>query len=198
MARRFGRRFFLHTAAGTTLGLPFLPSLMPRAPHAGGVDAPRRFVGILSMSGQFVTDWYPAWTPDGYQLRDDALDADRADGTTHLHETMPDTPYKWARLSDFAERGISNVLTTTLNPYLDKMLLLRGLDLLQSTSHGDGMFLGNFYNSTNWEVFYDKGLLEMPTIDQVLAYSDRFYPSAPRMRTLPLSTGGPSSVSFTD
>ena len=76
----------------------------------------KRLVGILSCSGQFVTDWFPTATPQGYQLRDAMYGGPRADGTTALHETMPDTPHKWAPLSDFATTGLSKVIPSALNP----------------------------------------------------------------------------------
>jgi hypothetical protein len=198
MAKRLGRRIFLHTAAGAALGLPFMPSLLPRTLSAQPVAAPKRFVGILSMSGQFVGDWFPAWTPAGYELRDARYGGPRADGTTALHEDVPGTSHKWGRLSDFAERGVSNVITSELNPYLDKMLLLRGLDLLQGTSHGSGMLLGNLAACASAGEFESRGLGQMPTIDQVLAYSNRFYSSPPRAESISLATGATYSISYTD
>jgi hypothetical protein len=111
---------------------------------------------------------------------------------------MPGTPHKWAPLSDFAAQGISNVIPSDLNPYLDKMLLLRGLDLLQGTSHGLGMLLGNLASCASAEGFMTRGLGQMPTVDQVLAYSNKFYEATPRARSLALATGSPESVSYTD
>lgn len=198
MARRVGRRIFLSTAAGAALGLPFMPSLVPRDVLAQAVPPTKRFVGILAYSGQFVGDYYPTATPAGYQTRDQMYGGERSDGTTALHETMPGTPHKWARLSDFAQSGLSNVLTSALNPYLDKMLLLRGLDVLQGTSHGYGMFLGNNAACAAADQFESRGLGHRPTIDQILAYSDAFYPSAPKMRSLPLGTGSTGAISYSD
>lgn len=42
------RRMFLRTASGMALGLPFLPSLLPRSAEAGGSGSPRRFIAIQS------------------------------------------------------------------------------------------------------------------------------------------------------
>jgi hypothetical protein len=198
MAYRVGRRVFLRSASGALLGLPFLPSLLPRTLHAQAAPVTKRFVAILSSSGQFVTDWFPAWTPPGYQLRDQAFGGPRADGTTALHETLPGTPHTWARLQDFAAQGISKAIPTALNPYLDKLLLLRGLDLLQGTSHGTGMLLGNLASCASADGFAMRGLGAMPTIDQVLARSSKFYPQAPKARSIVMATGSPGSVSYTD
>lgn len=199
MAFRVGRRVFLRSLAGAGLALPFLPSLLPREAQAQAYTGPKRFVGVLGYSGQFVRDYYPTRTPAGYQLRDTKWGSERADGTTALNDLVPGTSsFHRAPLSDFAEGGISETLTDSLNPYLDKMLLLRGLDLLQGTSHGYGMFLGNLANCASSDAFDSRGLGERPTVDQILAYSDRFYSSAPKMRSLPLATGSPGSVSYTD
>ena len=198
MAKRVGRRVFLRTTTGLALGLPFLPSLLPHTLSAQPAVAPKRFVGVLSYSGQFVGDFWPSWAPPGYQLRDAARPGSRADGTTFLHEPLPGTAYRWARLSDFAGRPLSPVIGAELDPYREKMLLLRGLDLLQGTSHGDGMLLGNYAACASGGEFGTRGLAEMPSIDQVLAYSDRFYPTPPRARSLALATGSPNSISFTD
>lgn len=199
MPSRVGRRIFLRSASGLALGLPFLPSLLPRTIAAQPAAAPKRFVAIQSYSGQKSTDWLPATRPAGYRLHDDVFTGNKADGTTYLHERMPgyDT-HSWAPLSAFAATGVSNVLTTALNPFLDKMLLLRGIDFLQGCGHADGAFYGNYAASTQRDEFRSRGLGDVPTIDQVLAYSDRFYPTRPRARSLALCTGSPNSFSYSD
>ena len=198
MAKRIGRRLFLNTTTGLALGLPFLPSLLPRTLSAQPAVAPKRFIAVMSHSGQMVADFWPTWAPAGYQLRDTARPGARADGTTFLHETMPGTSYRWAPLTDFAGRPLSPVLGAELDPYREKMLLLRGIDLLQGTSHGNGMMLGNYASCAQASDFRDRGLGEMPSIDRVLAHSDRFYPTPPRVRALSLATGSPNSISYTD
>jgi hypothetical protein len=198
VARRVGRRIFLGSAGGAFLGLPFLESLLPRTLSAQTAPVTKRLVGILSCSGQYVTDWFPTSTPTGYQLRDQAYGGPRADGTTALHDAVPGTSYKWAPLADFASTGISNVIPTALTPYLPKMNLLRGLDLLQGTSHGQGMLLGNLASCASKDQFTSRGLGEMPTIDQVLAYSPKFYGAMPKARALAMATASPESVSYTN
>ena len=78
------------------------------------------------------------------------------------------------------------------------MLLLRGLDLLQGTSHGSGMLLGNLANCASKDKFTAKNLGQMPTIDQVLAYSPKFYASNPKARSIVMATGSPDSISQTN
>jgi hypothetical protein len=135
------RRMFLRTAGGAALGLPFLPSLLPRNARAGLSSTPCRLIALQSQSGQFVGDFWPTVAPAGYQLRDQAYGGDRSDGTVALHEPVPGSNARWGRLSDFAGAPLSPVLTDGLAPFYDKMLLLRGLDYLQGTSHGSGMLL---------------------------------------------------------
>ena len=62
-------------------------------------------------------------------------------------------------------------------------------------SHSSGAYLGNYAASAAAEA---QALPEMPTIDQVLAYSPRFYPTAPKKRSLHLGTGSPNTVSYTN
>lgn len=193
------RRMFLRSTSGLLLGLPFLPSMLPRSAKAGIDTAPRRFIAVQTQSGQMVADFWPTATPAGYELRDTKYGGVRADGTTALNTAMPGGGGAlWAPLSDFAGQSLSNVLTPELEAFHSKMLVVRGLDYVQGTSHGTGMQLGNYANCASGQAFVDRGLAWMPTIDQVLAYSDRFYPTAPRARSLAIATGSPSSISDTD
>ncbi|MEM6996639.1 MAG: DUF1552 domain-containing protein [Myxococcota bacterium] len=192
------RRMFLKSVGGAALCLPVLPSLLPRSARADAASGPRRLIALMSQSGQFVTDFWPTATPPGYQTRDDVYGGPRADGTTALSETIAGGGVR-APLADFAGAPLSPVLTEQLEPYYDKMLLLLGLDYLQGTSHGTGPMLGNYANCAAGGEFESRGLGAMPTIDQVLAQSDTFYPTAPRARSLVLGTGSPTnSLSDTD
>src|SRR5262249_49534164 len=69
MARRIGRRLFLQGAGGAIVALPVLTSLLPRS-YAGGTPVRKRFLAIMSCSGQISKHWYPTYTPPGYQLTD--------------------------------------------------------------------------------------------------------------------------------
>ena len=104
---------------------------------------------------------------------------------------------KWAPLADFAGSGISRILGTELNPYLQKLLLIRGLDFLPDTNHNDGGMLGHYAGGS---ISDQAGNIEpFATIDQVLAYSDKFYPTAPLGgRSLHLSPGRSNTFSFTN
>jgi hypothetical protein len=143
-------------------------------------------------------EWYPNASPEGYRARADVLgDGPKNDGTTYLDERIPgSTVLSQAPLADFGATGISNVLTSALSPYLEKMNLLRGIDMLPATGHSSSGFLGNYAGVS---AFPDvTALSQVPTIDQVLAYSPRFYPTAPALRSLEVGTGWPDGCSWTD
>lgn len=194
--RSIGRRTFLYTTAGATLAMPFLSSLSPTRMRAQDMTAPRRFVAIQSYSGQIARQWYPTRAPAGYRLRDAVFsDAAKQDGTTYLHGRVAGTPYGHAPLTDFAG-GVSAVLGTDLDPYLGKMNLLRGVDFLAGTSHTEGGYFGNYAACTNSNV-YDV-VPAVPTIDQVMAHSTRFYESAPLLRTMHVGTGSNTTFSYTN
>lgn len=186
------RRTFLRGAGGATLSIPFLSSLSAsRSAAAAPSDATRRLIAIKSYSGQHITDWYPTLQGNGYTRRDSG---GTADGTTILDQSIDGTPYHRAPLSDFAADGISTILDTAFNPYLDRMNLLRGLDFLPDTNHNDGGMLGNYAGSGSE---FGSTLPHVPTIDQVLAFSERFYPGSPILRSLHLAPGEPNTCSYT-
>lgn len=197
--RTIGRRMFLFASGGAALGIPLLQSLLPRQAHAQTAAPIKRFIAMQSQSGQIAKAWFPTATPTGYRLRNTVFpnDADKGDGTTFLHTAMPESPkHAWARLTDFqSETGISTILGPSLNPYLNKMNLLRGMDFMLIASHNAGGYFGNFGDLAPAEL---QGIKATPTIDRVLAYSPTFYPTAPRLRALDVGTGSPGSFSYTD
>jgi hypothetical protein len=189
---------FLRAATGAAVGMPFLSSLLPRTAKAQNAPQPLRFVAMKSYSGQVATQWYPTSTPAGYQLRDAVYPTvmEKHDGTTYLPTRIPGTKYSTAPLTDFSSAtGISNVLGPSLNPYLPKLSLLRGLDFLPGCGHNSGGTYGNYAAATNMDVY---SLPQVPTIDRVLAYSPVFYPQAPLLRALDVGTGSPGGFSWTN
>ena len=81
---------------------------------------------------------------------------------------------------------------------MPKLTLIRGLDFLPSVNHNYGGLLGNFSSCTEATPCDADKLADVPTIDQVLAYSPKFYPAAPALRSLHLSQGVTDSMSFSD
>lgn len=162
----FSRRQVLTGAAGFTLALPMLPSLLPRAAHAIDPDGPRRFVAFASGHGGVWQEYlYPAESTltesrsyAGWTIHRGQLSAETRDGTTAISDVLS---------------AASDVLTPSI---LDKMNVIRGFDWPWYISHHTGGHLGNAA-ATNSSV---PDALEVkehprPTIDQVLAWSNHFY-----------------------
>lgn len=194
----FDRRTFLRAATGLALGAPLLKSLMPSTASAQAVTSPKRLVCMQTYSGQVATSWLPTRVPTGYRLRNAVFpgDTDKGDGTTYVHQRIAGTNYSSAPLTDFSSpTGISEIIGPRLNPHLAKMNLVRGVDFMAGAGHNSGSYFGNVAACTSSAV---NGLSEMPTIDRVLAYSNKFYASAPILRALDVGTGMPSGFSYTD
>jgi hypothetical protein len=197
---RPSRRAVLRGAAGAILALPFLESLMPRTASGQGVGAPKRFIVLKTFSTQLVKEWYPTFTGNGYTLKDDKYSDSRGDGTTLLtQKIVSGENYTWAPLTDFeTPSGISGILGPALNPFLPKMTLIRGLDFLPAVNHNYGGLLGNFSSCTAATPCDADSVGDVPTIDQVMAYSNKVYPSTPSLRYLHLSQGVTDSMSYSD
>ena len=194
------RRVFLRGAAGAALAMPFLGSLLPRSASGQAVQAPKRFIVLKSFSTQLVKEWYPAFAGNGYQLHDAKYSDSKADGTTLLTQKLVSgANYTWAPLADLqTATGISGILGPKLNPFLEKLTLIRGLDFLPAVNHNYGGLLGNFSSCTAATPCDADSLADVPTIDQVMAYSPKVYPSTPSLRYLHLSQGVTDSMSYSD
>ena len=195
---RVSRRLFLG-GSGALLALPFLESILPRLGSAQSASDPKRLVVVKSFSTQLIKRWYPSIEGSGYQLHDDVYGGSKADGTTLLTSSLGGGPYTQAPLSDMNRgAGISPILGPALNPFTDKLTLIRGLDYLPTMNHNFGGILGNYSSCTNATPCDADSLDDIPTIDQVLAYSSKFYPSTPALRALHISQGVEDSMSFSD
>lgn len=195
------RRMFLTGAGGAMLALPLLESLLPRSAAAQGTTAPKRLIVLKSFSTQLIQEWYPRFSGNGYQLHDAVYPGtSKADGTTLLTQPLgTGGGYTQAPLTDFqTPNGISGILGPALNPFLPKLNLIRGLDFLPVVNHNYGGLLGNFSSCTAATPCQADSLMDVPTIDQVLAYSPKFYPSAPAVRALHLAQGVTNAMSYSD
>lgn len=163
------RRHVLRGAAGFTLALPFLPSLLPRGVRAG--DAPfaanPRFVAFATEhGGVWEQNMYPgsevltqSQAYAGRTIRRGDLAASVAGGVTTVSPVLS---------------GPSDLLTEAL---VGKLNVLRGLDHPFYIGHHRGGHLGNYAendgNGTDGQVVQ---AYPRPTIDQVMAWSSSFYP----------------------
>jgi hypothetical protein len=198
--RSASRRRFLRGVGGATLALPFLESLMPRHAAAQVVPA-KRLIVLKSFSTQLIQEWYPRFSGNGYGLKDAKFPGTtKADGTTLLTQPLGTTGgYTQAPLMDFqTATGISGILGPALNPFLSKLTLIRGLDFLPSVNHNYGGLLGNYSSCTAATPCDADSLADIPTIDQVLAYSPKVYAGTPGARYLHVSQGVADSMSFSD
>jgi hypothetical protein len=197
---RTSRRAVLRGAAGALLSLPFLESLLPREAQGQSAALPKRFIVLKSFSTQLVKEWYPRFTGNGYQLKDSKYSDSKADGTTLLTQKLVSGEnYTWAPLRDFeTDNGISGILGPALNPFLDKLTLIRGLDFLPAVNHNYGGLLGNFSSCTAATPCDADSIDDVPTIDQVMAYSNKVYPNTPGLRYLHISQGVTDSMSYSD
>jgi hypothetical protein len=170
--KKSGRRQFLRGAAGFTLALPFLPSLVTdteAVAHADG--APRkRLIAFMSKNGQMEDNWFPSVTPE---------------------TRIADNVYAM-RLSEISG-PVSPLVNTQFDPVRDKLTLMLGLDGLSRP------FGHNTCFPLMGACFADGEGEEPPTvpnsIDVILADSPTFYPTPvpePVLRLLP-NTGTPPS-----
>ena len=198
--QRPARRMFLKGAGGAVLAMPFLESLLPRTASGQAMTPPKRFIVLKSFSTQLIQDWYPHFTGNGYQLHDSKYSGDKADGTTLLTQKLVSGKnYTWAPLADFqTTTGISGILGPALNPFLSKLTLIRGLDFLPTVNHNYGALLGNFGSCTAATPCDADSIADVPTIDQVMAYSSKVDPSTPGLRYLHISQGVTDSMSYSN
>jgi hypothetical protein len=197
---RPSRRTVLRGAAGALLALPFLESLCPRSASGQATTPPKRFIVVKSFSTQLIKEWYPAFTGNGYELHDAKYTDTKADGTTLLTQRLVSGKnYTWAPLGDLqTPTGISGILGASLNPFLPKLTLIRGLDFLPAVNHNYGGLLGNFGSCTAATPCDADSLTQVPTIDQLMAYSPKFYANTPTLRYLHLSQGVTDSMSYSN
>jgi len=197
---RVSRRLFLSGAGGAMLAMPLLESLLSKTAQAQASAAPKRFIVMKSFSTQLIKQWYPGFTGNGYALKNSKYQGSKADDTTLLTQKLvAGMPYTWAPLRDFeTPTGISGILGPKLNPFLDKLTLIRGLDFLPSVNHNFGGLLGNFSSCTKATPCDGDSLMDVPTIDQVLAYSPKFYQGTPSQRSLHISQGVVDSMAYSD
>lgn len=168
MSTHISRRQVLRGAAGFTLALPLLPSLLARKANAGGAGpGRRRFVALCTEHGGV---WGANMFPGDAALPDSQSYA----GHTIRRGDLSATTEGDAAVLSPVLRASSTALTPAL---LAKLNVLRGLDHTFYIGHHQGGHLGNYArndgNGTDGQMLQ---ALPRPTIDQVLAWSEHFYP----------------------
>lgn len=176
------RRMFLRGAGGALVAIPVLDSLVPRGARAGGAPgAIRRFAAFSTGHGGIRgANMCPASATltssqsyAGHTIRRGPLTLAVDGGVASLSPVLS---------------ASSSVLTASLAA---KLNVLRGLDAGFYVAHTTGIHLGNLAG-------HDEALApaseRRPTIDQVLAYSDKFYPQVPSVRSIQCGLAGPISL----
>lgn len=168
MPAHFSRRQVLCGAAGFTLALPLLPSLLPRHATAGGTGpGRRRFVALATEHGGV---WGANMFPGDAALTDTQAYAGRTIRRGDLVAS--------AQGDDAALSPVLRAPSTALTPELvAKLNVIRGLDHTFYIGHHRGGHLGNYAeNDGNGMDGQVVQAFPRPTIDQLLAWSDHFYP----------------------
>lgn len=193
--RFVSRRHFLRGTGGFTLALPLLPSLLPREALAADATSarPRRFIAMgTNHGGVAPANMYP---PDST--------------LTNTAPLLTGHDGRWGKLTrtvagDVASvspviKGKASLLTDRM---VERMNVLRGLDVPFYLGHNTGGHLGNFARN-NSEDFNDInkviGKPYLPTIDQLMAWSSAVYPnlSGIRLRSIVAGNmGGYRGLSF--
>jgi Protein of unknown function (DUF1552) len=188
---RPSRRQFLTGAAGFTLGLPFLESLMGKDANAGlpPYAANPRFVAMTTQHGGI---WGSNMWP-GDEMLSQSLNL-YSGHTGQYGDLVPNVNGGSASLSPVLT-GDSSRLTAALAA---KMNCLRGLDVPHYLSHNTGGELGNF--AAEGDYIDPMGPVQelRRTIDQVMAYSPSFYPDIAniRLRSMHIGTHSHHSWSY--
>jgi hypothetical protein len=147
---RLSRRFFLQ-GLGSSLAIPFLPSLIPSKAYAAGPD-PIRYIQFLSSFGQYGSKFYPS--------------------DTGLAATASGI---FARPLSGISGDISAVIGAGFTPYKNKVSVLRGMLVLAGSNLHNGSFPTCASgtpedNEANGRPVYPY------SIDQILSDSSKIYP----------------------
>ncbi len=160
------RRRFLKGIGGAFLALPLLPSLFPEDLFAAQ-EGVKRFISMgTNHGGVWSENMYPAdptldasQTYAGINIQQGSLVSSMREGDRFISETL---------------RAPASALSETL---VGKMNVIRGIGYPFYLAHHSGGHLGNVAandgNGTDGEYLH---AYPTETIDQYLAYSDRFYP----------------------
>jgi hypothetical protein len=184
------RRQALRGLGGLTIGLPFLPSLVPGRAYGQepSFAAPPRFLAMTTEhGGLFESAMFPdpALTSDsmalysGHEIRSGALQLTQSGDEALLSTVL---------------RGPSDKLTPALAA---KMNVLWGLDIPFYIAHHTGGHLGNYArNDGNGSAGQEVQQYFMPTIDQLMAWSDTFYPDLAGISQRAIVAGARNGLSW--
>ncbi len=170
------RRYFLQGLGGSILTLPFLESLVPRAMAATAPLSPlRRFITLCNANGTYRPDWYP---PDSNLSRMTAV------GSTHREMKLTD-------IAGPTANAVSHLIGPEFGNVRSKMLVLKNLGSLYPSLNGHQMatvLAGSMGRGGPIFSIQPDPKYFGPSIDQIMAYSSKIYPTEPMIRALHLRT----------
>jgi hypothetical protein len=183
------RRQVLMGAAGITLALPVLPSLFLKPAYGADpvfVRKPRLYWLTTHHGGAHENSMFPS---EALLTQSEQLFSDHAVRSGALRATI-----------EGASRGVSAVLRADASRFTEQILsrinVLRGIDVPFSLGHHKGGHLGNYADNEGLagEAMEAKQN-PRPTIDQILAWSEAFYPDLGAIRERAMVVG-PDSISW--
>ncbi len=155
---RKSRRFFLQGAGATMLALPILESLSPKGAKAA---VQKSFVGIGAWNGM-----YRMYGPGSQLMPETIVQNGSIAGLTKVSVPGRHAIHHGALSALAAQNGgrISDIIDEEFTPYLNRMLMMQGLDYIGlGWFHHSGQF-GNWAQAAG-----DTGNPNMATLDNVVA-----------------------------
>jgi Protein of unknown function (DUF1552) len=163
---RTNRRQALRGLGGFTVALPFLPSVLRSSEVRAATSRPKNFVMMGTGHGTVLgNNYFPGehllsaseQLPGAHQIRAGMLAAKIDGEQTVLSPTL---------------RAPSSLLTPKL---VEKMNILRGVDIAFDVGHQTGALLGNYARNNGSTPGGSGPDFYIPTIDQIMAWSPNFY-----------------------
>lgn len=151
---------FLQGSGGALLAIPFLESLLPSTAWGQTSNAPKRF---LTMFGNLDYGHNANWLPgssgnNAYNIPQPNRIIAAANGERNVY---------WQPLSEFVPTSTSILAPlygSALNPYLNKLNILRSLDFAERRGHDTSKLLGGLGSIDDG----NGSLPKIPSIDQVI------------------------------
>lgn len=158
------RRMFLQ-GAGSLLPIPFLSSMLPRELWAQANPIARRYI-VISTGYDYGRheNWWPTLTQP----------------TAIFNPGNGDKSVRHERLQNYITGGrtnLSRIFSSQLNPHLNSINIIKGLDHPARYGHGSGPKLGDYRRNSNPDTDPLRQLSPIRTIDQVLNDSIIFNPA---------------------
>ena len=167
---KMNRRLFLQGLGKTSLALPLLPSLLAQVAGAQTITIPPRFVMLFFPYGPVADNtWYPSALPTTSLLLSPAV---THSAKNNLNATAHNMHYG-AIPSNSA--GISPMFDSKFVAYKNQMSILRGIG--KNGKSGSAGHYGMVLLGDSSEDGKHPEYQRTPTIDQVMAYANGFYPS---------------------